>query len=163
QRNDQLRKIEVHPEYGPDTAEIPEDEPPIDATVSETRRERLRQAIIRHRNSTRPSLPKTPLNAEKIEALTELDHVVRVVPQIQLPGRIHFGDKSETISTFGLPANNSLMRDRLIAGDGFHTPHDRSVVLNEFLLYRWGIIDEADLAAAVGKKVRLDVHVWGVR
>src|SRR5262249_8138907 len=78
-------------------------------------------------------------------------------------GRIYFGEKADTISTFGLSADSALLRDRLIAGDGFQTPRDRSVVLNEFLLYRWGIIEEPDLAAVVGKQVRLDGHVWGMR
>jgi putative ABC transport system permease protein len=163
QRHDQLRKIEVHPNYTFEEQDIPEQKLEIKGAVSEAKRERLREALVRYRNLTGTRGPKTPLTQERLAELAALDHVVQVMPQLEMPGSLQFGKHLEDISTFALPSDNQRMRGRLIAGDAFQSADERSVVLNEFLLYRWDIIDDADVAAVVGKKVRLDYHSWGMR
>jgi putative ABC transport system permease protein len=161
QRNDQLRRIEVTP--GVEEEEISESELPSEDLVTEEKRERIRDALMRLRNFSGQRKVKTPLTREALAEVASLDHVVRVVAPVGLPGRIHFDTRSEDIVTFSLPPDNRRMRDRLIAGDGFQSADERSVILNEFLLYRWEIFTDADVAAVVGKKVRLDYHGWGMR
>ena len=161
QRNDQLRRIEVTP--GLEEDEVPESELPSKDLVSEEKRERLREALMRFRNFSGRRKVKTRLTREMLADLANLDHVVRVVAPVGLPGRIHYGDRAESINTFSLPPDNQRMRDRLIAGDDFQSADEHSVVLNEFLLFRWGIVTDADVAAVVGKKLRLEYHGWGAR
>jgi putative ABC transport system permease protein len=161
QRNDQLRKIDVHPNYALEEADTPG--PEVKGHVSDEKRERLREALVRHRNMTRQRGPKTPLTEDKLAALETLDHVVKVTPQIELPSRIHYADHIEGVATFALPPDNSRMLKRLIAGTGFASSDAREIVLNEFLLYRWDIVDDADVAGLIGKRVRLDYHGWGMR
>jgi putative ABC transport system permease protein len=164
ERQDQLRKIEVRPDYSIDEAKIPPEELQIKGTIGDDKRERLRQALIRHRNLTRGYTPKAALTKDKLDAISALDHVIQpIIPHIQLPGRVHFGDHVENTSTFALPPDNPRLRSRLIAGDGYQAADDRSIVVSEFLLYRWGIVEDADVAAVVGKKVRLDYQSWGMR
>jgi putative ABC transport system permease protein len=161
QRNDQLRKIEVHPNYALDEPDAPG--PEVKGNVSEEKRERLREALIRHRNMTRQRGPKTPLTQDKLAALEKLEHVVKVTPQIEMPSRIHFDERSESVGTFALPPDNPRMLNRLIAGSAFSSADAREIVVNEFLLYRWDIIDDNDVAHVIGKRVRLEYHGWGMR
>src|SRR5262249_1545747 len=134
----------------------------IPASVSEAKRERLRQALLRQRNMRGAAAPKTALTREKLTAINEMDHVVRILPQIQLPGRIHSDERVENITIFGITPQSPRLRDRLIAGDGFQTANEHSLVVSEFLLYRWGIIEDADVEALVGKKVSLDCRFYGM-
>lgn len=163
QRNDQLRKIQVHPNPTSDDEEIPKDQPQIKGVVSDAKRERLRAAWIRSRTITRPRSLKTPLTQDRLAQLANLDHVVQVMPQIELPGRVHFGEHDAEVRTFAVPPDIRSMRGRLIAGNGYASADDRSVVVSEFLLYRWGVVEDADVAGVIGKKLRLDYHGWGVR
>jgi putative ABC transport system permease protein len=163
QRHDQLRKIEVHPDYALEEEDIPENKLEVKGAVSDAKRQRLREALIRYRSMNTPRGPKTPLTPERLTELSALDHVDRVTPQLEMPGSIRFGKHLEDVTTFALPPDNRRMRDRLIAGDAFQRADEPSVVVNEFLLYRWDIIEDADVAAVVGKKLRLDYRSWGIR
>ena len=162
QRNDQLRRIEVSADI--EEEEIPESELPSEGSVSDEKRERIREALVRDRRfAGQLRRVKTPLTQERLAELAALDHVVRVVAPVGLPARIHYGDRAKNITTFSMPPDNRRMRDRLIAGDGFQSADERSVVLNEFLLFRWKIVTDEEVAAVVGKRVRLDYHGWGMR
>jgi putative ABC transport system permease protein len=163
QRNDQLRKIEVHPDYSVDEKSIPETELQVKGPVCGDQRERLREALVRNRNMTAARGPKLPLNQNTLRQLRELEHVVSILPVIELPCRVQLGEHSDNVSAFALPPDNVRMRKRLIAGKGFQKSDDRAVLVSEFLLYRWGIIEEADVAGIVGKTIRLDLQSWGMR
>jgi putative ABC transport system permease protein len=162
QRSDMLRRIEVGADYSVDEEKVSEEVKRIPESVSEAKRERLRQALLRERNMRGGTGPKVALTREKLDAIAKLDNVVSVLPQIQLPGRIHLGEHVENIMVFGLPPQSSRLRDRLIAGDGFHDANEHSLVVSELLLYRWGIIEDADVESQVGKKVRLDCRFYGM-
>src|SRR5436305_7660250 len=68
-RYDQLRKIEVWPGYKPPESEIPADELAVKGDMSDEKRERLRQTIIRRWNWTHLRRSRAPLDKQRIEAL----------------------------------------------------------------------------------------------
>jgi putative ABC transport system permease protein len=50
------------------------------------------------------------------------------------------------------------MRARVVAGRFFDSPDERAVVLNEFLLYQFGVTDDAP-EEVIGKKIRLEFRI----
>jgi putative ABC transport system permease protein len=157
ERNDQLRKIIVSPDYGKPEGDVPEEELRVEGTMDDAKRERIRNLLTRRWFMSHPRNPKTPLTSERLEKLAALDHVVDVAPEISFQGRCHFGDKLEDVTTWAAPAGNPQLRDRLVAGADFVGANERSAIVSEFLLFQWGIVNDADVPSVLGRKVRLEI------
>jgi putative ABC transport system permease protein len=155
-RNDELRRIVVFPHWRVKAEDIPPDALVLQGAMSEERRERLRQALVqRWRGETKRS-PQKILNAERLDEFAALDHVAAVVPQIQGNARVHFRNKIVKTMTCSASVDERSYRQRLVAGSFFTAEQPRGLVVNEYLLYRLGIHDEADVARAVGSEMVLD-------
>src|ERR1700730_16546424 len=100
-RHDQLRKIEVWPGFKPPESEIPAAELTVRGEMSDEKRERIRQTIIRRWNWKNLRRPRAPLDLERIKALAKIDHVVSVVPYAHDNCRIHYGTSAEEVIGFG--------------------------------------------------------------
>jgi putative ABC transport system permease protein len=124
--------------------------------MSEEKRQRIRTALLDQRRRGYPAKPRTPLDRERLRALAGLDHVTGVTPAIYQGGWAMFNGQSHQIMTGSATVDNEFCLKRLVAGEFFHTPDERVAVVSEFLCYEFGIVNDADLAALIGKKLRLE-------
>jgi putative ABC transport system permease protein len=158
-RNDQLRQIQVHTGYGAREAAIPPEELVVEGDMSEAKRERIRKAMARwwsRRNIRRPAVP---LNEERLQVLEALEHVESVVPFMFQPGRAYFHHDNCEVTTCSATPRNRNLEARIVAGGLFESPHERSVMVHEYLLYLWGLRADDDAQQAVGQTLRLEFHL----
>jgi putative ABC transport system permease protein len=159
-RHHQLRQIDVWSNWGPREEDLRPDAVEVKGEMSEARRERLSQAILEHGPRTTREGPRFPLTPAGIETLAAIDHVQTVVPHVEESGWAVIGDKTEQkaepIGSLAVTLDAKLSRRRLLVGDFFAAPDERSALVSEYLLYRWGFVDEADMDRALGTKFRLE-------
>jgi putative ABC transport system permease protein len=155
--NDQLRKIQVHEFNDNPESDIPEEKLRIDESVDDAKRERLKAEIVRRWFNEHPRKSKTYLTPERLHEIEELEHVVSVVPDIAFLGRVHLGDKTSDIPAAAVLPENQRILDRLVAGRGFTSSDEKSLLVSEYLLFQWGIVSDAQVSAVLGKKVRLEL------
>jgi putative ABC transport system permease protein len=97
------------------------------------------------------------LTTEAIEHIKALDHVVRVEPDVILyDAKGSLGGKTEGVVAASALLGSRGLRSRLLAGRPFTTEQGRVAIVHEFLLYRWGLIGDAGLAAALGRTFCLE-------
>jgi putative ABC transport system permease protein len=153
------RQILVMPGSGVKEADIPPEELQVTGPMSEAKRLRIRRAII-HRWPF-PS-PGVQLNRERVYELGRLPHVESVIPFVKKRCKVTLaGKKSYEVRCFAANAGNPHFRNRIVAGRYFTSDNEWSVVVSEYLLYRWGIIDDSAVANVVGKKLRIEYYPAG--
>jgi putative ABC transport system permease protein len=157
-RNDQLRRITVWPSRQNTEQDIPAADLVVKGEMSDARRERLRQMLIR-RGQAKAKLDNTRrLTPERLHQLRDLDHVVAVVPTIQWHGvRVQLGDQARRCMVAAAEPGDPHYDARVVAGAFFTAEQPRGVVVSEYLLYQLGVIDEADVPAALGRTLRLEL------
>ena len=154
--NNQLRHIEVWPGHRAAKATIPEAELAVKGDMSEAKRERLRDAIIRRWNWQHLRRTAASLTPERIKAIAAIEHVTAVLPYTHESCRATFADRSEEVVSFAASPENRQLRDRLVAGHYFTADTEHSVLVHEYVLYLWGLVGDDDVGRAVGRKLRLD-------
>jgi putative ABC transport system permease protein len=102
--------------------------------------------------------PKALLTAAQIEALAGLEHVRAVTPSLYENGRVLYDGKPWETVIASAPLDDRSLRDRLVAGDFFASASDRSAIVHEYLLYSWGIRDEADVGKVLGRTIRVELR-----
>jgi putative ABC transport system permease protein len=157
-RYDQLRKVHVHPSYKRDASDIPADKLRVEGAMSDAKRERLREAIVRRWQRKNVRGPRVPLTPEMVKALAAIEHVESAVPMLYLGGRAYFGSKTEDMTAAALPGDNQELRRRLVAGAPFADAEDRGIVVGEYLLYLLGVADDTAVEQVLGQKLRLEFH-----
>ncbi len=76
---DDFWRLIVHVEDPPpDTIEVPSDKAIVKGDMSETRRQRIREALVDRYLATRPRKPRIPLTPDKIAAIAALPDVAEV-------------------------------------------------------------------------------------
>jgi putative ABC transport system permease protein len=157
-RNDQLRRINVWAGRQSLEQDIPPEEIEVKGEMSDARRERLRQALIRHGQGKPKQDTVKRLTPERLDELTALDHVIAVVPYIEwYGGRIHFQGKAQRGSVTCADPEDRLYRERLVSGAFFTADQRRGVLVSEYLLYQFGVRDEADVSKVMGQSLRLEL------
>jgi putative ABC transport system permease protein len=155
--NDQLRKIQVHEMSENLESEIPKEKLQIDESADEDKRERLKAEIVRRWYSQHPRKPEAYLTPKRLREIGELDHVVSVVPDIGFLGRVHLGEKTSDVPTAAVLPDNQRILDRVVAGRGFASTEEKSLLVSEYLLFQWGIVTDEQVSAVLGAKVRLEL------
>lgn len=158
-RSDFLRRIIVSPGNPPGSAK-PAEKIAVSGQMTDVRRERLRQAIKERENRWRWRSKQAGLRLtrDKLKELASLPHVQDVAPEnFWLGGHVLFNEREQQGNVQVGRIEDSFFRNRLIAGRSFENSHERSVLVNEFLLYRLGVVDEAAIAKVIGKKLRLEI------
>jgi putative ABC transport system permease protein len=147
-----LRRIEIHPLPG----DLPRQKPPeVKGQMSAARRQRLQAQAGNYQ--PRPEVPpRTPLTRQALRAIVELDHVVSVRPVIFREAFVVLGGRSQQISTFAVEPGDEKLRDRLVAGAPLRTESGRDALVDEYLLYQLGLIDEAAVTRALGRPLRVE-------
>ncbi|MEJ7638467.1 MAG: ABC transporter permease [Singulisphaera sp.] len=66
------------------------------------------------------------------------------------------GEKSESVQVLSSRPDDEAIRRRIVAGRFFDAPDQRAVVVSEFLAYRLGLVNDADIEGLIGKSLRLE-------
>jgi putative ABC transport system permease protein len=155
-RSDLLRKITVRPPWRGTESDLPPEEVRVKGTMSDARRQRLRQALVEHKLLLRARRPRVALTQEKLRELAALEHVEAAVPVVWQNGFALFGQQAQAADVAAARPGDPSSRQRLLAGRFFEAPDEHAVVVSEFFLYRCGVADDAALGDVLGKKVRLE-------
>lgn len=157
-RNDQLRRITVWPNFRPPEADIPEKDIQVKGEMSDERRERLRQTLIRGWQGRPKQDTAKRLTRERLRELAALDHVEAVVPQLIWFGvRLRIDDRVRRVAIASAEPANHSFDDRLMAGGIFTATQPRGALVSEMLLYQLGIRNESDVPSVLGKTLRLEL------
>jgi putative ABC transport system permease protein len=156
-RSDELRRIEIWPSYYPPKEEAPLKEVEPQGQMSPAKRERIRRLLIRqwqheHQREWRG------ITAERLTELESIHHVAQVEPEVLGSGWTVLGEREAQASFVGVPADNKVLRVRIVAGSAFSTSADEGALIHEFLAYRWGAVREEELQKLVGQTMRLEVR-----
>jgi putative ABC transport system permease protein len=155
-RRDVLRRITVHPQWGPAEADVSANDVTVAGQMSDDRRERIRSALVEYNARLHATGPRKPLAREALAELAGLDHVEALYPVVRHYGYAVIGDRSENTQAASVRHRDPRIAARLIAGRQFESDGEAAAIVNEFLLYRMGIVGDADLERALGQKLRLE-------
>jgi putative ABC transport system permease protein len=156
-KSDVLREIRIQPQFGESKSNLKSVE--VKGQMSEERRARIRDAITSRRRSRTGS--PLPISRETLGELSRLPHVEAVVPQSWQGAEAVLGKHSQAAGVGASRVDDAEARKHLIAGRYFESPDEPSVVVSEYLLYRLGIVDEADMNRQLGKKLTLEFRSPG--
>jgi putative ABC transport system permease protein len=160
-KQDQLRRILVWRGSGTPREEIPPAELEVKGAMSEARRLRLREAIVRRFQMTlRPT--GSGVKPDHVEQLAELEHVTSVTPSLNWMGQARLESKSKTGLIYTASSEDLGIARRVITGEFFRKGQRDGVLVSESLVYGWGIVDEADVEKVLGRTVRLEVAQPGL-
>ena len=155
-----LRQISVFPNHdGFDESfdGIPEKELDIPSEMGDAKRERIRKMLAaRYKRRKGLAAPK-PLTTDRIAQLRQIPHVVDVVPELSMSGRVFFSKKSSGASVYGVPYEERRIDYRIEVGGHFSAPDAKECLVHEFLLYNWEIRDDADVHAIIGRTLYIEI------
>jgi putative ABC transport system permease protein len=153
--DDRLRQIVVDPEYEVKAEDLPPERREPKGVMSDARRARIREALRRTWNGARRQKVKLTLDA--IRKIGSIEHVAVAVPVIRLGEcKSILAGKGEDTSLTSVAPGSTVFRDRLIAGRLFAPDDGRAAIVHEYLLYRWGLVNDSDVESALGRTFRLE-------
>jgi putative ABC transport system permease protein len=154
-RHNELRMIRVSPGFGSRAPAIPDEALQVKGEMTAAKRERMREALTRQWHVKNGRQGQVPLTYERFQQLAGMDHVESVVPVHYAMGRALVNQKSEDVRAVALPAETSL-GPWVVDGRPLDSGDARAALVHEFLLYRLGIRDDADVERILGQKLRLE-------
>ena len=126
--------------------------------MSETQRERLREAIQARRQMYGEDEPEKVLDQKGLLAIRGMEHVEQVIPAAHVYGSASIEGHAESSNAFGVPLDSTFHSSRVIAGRFFNNAREQSAIVNEFFAYRLGFTDESAIKSLVGKTLRFEVR-----
>jgi putative ABC transport system permease protein len=155
-RGQELRQVMVWPRYEAREQDIPAEDLQVKGDMSDAKRARLRQAIVRrwqaHGGQPRRNVL---LTRERIQAIAALPHVESVVPPRQ-GCRAVLDGKGRDVLSLAATTDNDTFHQRLVAGDYFPSDAGHEAIVGEYLLYLWDIRSDDAVAGVLGRKLRLE-------
>ena len=124
--------------------------------MTDARRDRIRKSLAELTQRTNRSQVRTELSRERLNKIAALPHVSRLVPLVYNSGFALLGKKSEGVQILSARPDDEACRRRIVAGRFFDAPDQRAVVVSEFLAYRLGLVNDADIEGLIGKPLRLE-------
>jgi putative ABC transport system permease protein len=156
-RHGRLRTIDVWPAWRAKADDLPAEVLQVKGDMSEERRGRLRRAIFANWPRNRDG-PSVPLDPPRLKALAALPHVESVIPEVRVHGWLLLDGKAEPGDCAGASPESRPVRERLIAGNPLASAEERAALVSEYLLYRWGLADDADLGRVIGRTLRIELR-----
>ncbi len=152
-----LRTVSVSPLYQTVTDDVPEPERRVEGSMSDDKRERLREALVKRWGQRHVSRARAKLTPASLVELRRIDHVERVTPQVHLPGTATLdgvnGARDVQVASVDPDDDYGV---RIVAGRPFSAGDSRAAIIHELLLYRWGLTDEADVRSLLGRSLRVE-------
>ena len=128
--------------------------------MSQAKRERIRRALVRNWRGVSDRVDRVRLDRAGLDRIEALDHVVRVEPVVHLFGKASLDAKRQhDASAASMPEGSRFFADRLLAGRLFEPGDGNAAIVHEYLLYRWGMVDDHAAEAAIGRTLRLRVSL----
>lgn len=131
----------------------PESEIRITGDISEERRERLRNAKIQQWKSQNPARSDYAITPQELSAFAAIPHVDRVVPYIAEAGTLTFQSFRDDVHVGVADIHSREAAQYLIAGNMPAEDDLDGVVIHEFLAYRMGFRDDADISRVPGQQI----------
>ncbi len=159
-RHQELRSIEVWPSYRVREEDIPEAELQVKGDMDDARRDRLRRALVQ-KWTREHGVSGVPLDSGKIRAIQVIEHVESVTPhasfrfRASLDGLAHDTTEPQEVTGEGISPDDEGVQRRLVAGRTFSSAAAQEILVNEYVLYRWGLANDEDMQQALGKSITL--------
>ncbi len=153
-RSDLLRMIAVSSHWRPTESKV--EKTPVAGKMSDAKRQRIRRALAEHQARTNRQDAREPLRRKQLDTLAAMEHVEAAVPVLFHSGYAVLDGHEEFVNIDAIRPADPACQKRLVAGRLFHGADERAVVVNEFLLYQCGLIEDDDVARALGRKLRLE-------
>src|SRR5207247_8646497 len=99
----------------------------------------------------------TGLTDEDVAALAELPHVESVTPGLGGSATAFWKERRQDGAIVTAATDDLAAPRRVVAGRFFERGDKEGVVISEYLAYRWGFQDEADVSDLIGQKMRLEI------
>ena len=123
--------------------------------MTAARRERLRKLLVERTQQANPQ-SFTALTRERLKVIENLPNAERLIPLIYNFGFVLRGKKVEGAQVHSACPDDAECRRRIVTGRFFNAPDERAVVVSEFLAYRLGLVDDADVDALIGTPLRIE-------
>lgn len=152
---DALRQISVSQKWDFDESDIPTTELQVAGDVDDAMRARIRAMLVRRWRMENSRGPVT-LTGERIEQIAALPHVRGVYPETSLHVSLVRGDHELMGFGTSVPLDDKNLSERVLAGKAFASDTERTILLNEFVAWRWGYDSVERMRALIGTRVRLE-------
>ena len=125
--------------------------------MSQAKRERMRRALVRNWRGASDQVDRIRLDRAALDRIEALDHVLHVEPVVHLFGKASLEAKRQhDARAASMPEGSRFFADRLLAGRLLEPGDGRAAIVHEYLLYRWGMVDDHAAEAALGRTLRLE-------
>jgi putative ABC transport system permease protein len=136
---------------------IPPERLEVEGSMSDARRERLRQQKVKEYQDSHSRRPPVPLTRAKIAELAALPDVTDVITWHSSSGRVWYGDESRDAFIIAGRVRVPTLEQRLVAGRLPTSADADEMVLSEYLLYELGAQDDAQVNAVLNQPLRVAV------
>ncbi len=123
---------------------------------SRSGRERIRRSLVDRETRANSAPIRTSLTRERLRAIAALPHVERSFRASGTADSSCWGSGRKRFRRSRCARTTRSGAPRIVAGRFFRTPDQRAVVVTEFLAYRLGLDNDADIDGLVGKTLRLE-------
>jgi putative ABC transport system permease protein len=156
-KGDASRKVTVYPSWrAAETAAA--DDVKVAGRMSTDRRERIRKVLAQRARQNRPGQEHITLTQDRLENLSRIAHVARMIPIVGAGVVATLGNRPEGASVSSGAGEDPEFRKRVVAGRPFDSDDERSVLLSEMFAHRIGLVDDADLDQVLGKPLRIEIR-----
>jgi putative ABC transport system permease protein len=155
-RGAHLRRVRVQPVWTRPDEDPSAEKVQVRGKMSEEKRERIRKALSERQRRTAQAGQRVPLDRRRLAELAAIEHVESVTPLFHFPGWAMLDGHSHGALIVSAAPDNPYYRDRVVAGSGFDSADERSVLLGEVLCYQLGFADDDAVNALVGRPLRLE-------
>lgn len=155
-RNEVSRRVDVYQKWNSVAPKDDESKVKVDGSMSDARRARLRKLLANQKRQEEPDRTLATLNRDRLAKLAALPHVAKVLPAVYDYGFALLDGRSELAQSIGARPDDELGRDRVVAGRFIESPDEHGVLISEYLAYRLGFKDEAQVQKAIGQSIRLE-------
>ncbi len=155
-KGDVARKVTVSSGWRADQTKKAKDVK-VAGRMSPDRRERIRK-ILAQQNQNGSSVQEVNLTPDRLETLSRIPHVRRMIPIVGGPVVATLGNRPEEAGVLSGAGEDPEFRKRVIVGRAFDSDDERSVLLSEMFAYRIGLVNDADLDQVIGKPLRVEIR-----
>lgn len=156
-KGDVARKVTVSPGWR-STETKAKDDVTVSGRMAPDRRERIHKVLAERARHGGAGQEQVTLTQERLETLSRIPHVRRMIPIVGGPVIATLGNRPEDASVSSGAGEDPEFRKRVVAGRPFNSDDERSVLLSEMFAYRIGLIDDADLDQVLGKPLRIEIR-----
>lgn len=157
--NKQLREIMVSQNWSFDEKDIPEEELVVGGELDEAVRSRIRNMLIRHWQYEHQG-KSIGLTRERIKKIESLNHVQSIYPHVSINVMLEQGQNELHGYCASAEVGDEVLQERILAGKAFESNSEKTILLNEFVAWRWGYSSLSEIRKLIGTKVQM-VHRSG--